>query len=171
MHPAKTRGALGVAVIGSITATTYATAMRGELVHVPTLTDTDRGLLSNNVGAAIHASRQLGAQGNQSHRRPERLVDSMRTSLWIAAGLAVGAANVAATQLPPPRDRPRDDGAARCVGRMPLDPRKRHCGDSRVTALGRIVILSTTAPLAVDNKGDHDGPHDDDRPPKARRCR
>ena len=94
-------GALGVAVIGSIAATAYATAMRGEIDRFPTLTDTDRGLLSNNVGAALHASRQLGEQGDQIATAARRaFVDSMSASLWIAAGLAVAAAIVAMTQLP-----------------------------------------------------------------------
>ena len=38
-------GALGVAVIGSVAATSYATSMRGELDRFPNLTDTDRSML------------------------------------------------------------------------------------------------------------------------------
>ena len=94
-------GALGVAVIGSIAATSYATSMHDELERFPTLTDTDRTLLTNNVGAAIHASQQLGAQGDQiAIAARSAFVDSMSTSLWIAAGLALIAALVALTQLP-----------------------------------------------------------------------
>jgi EmrB/QacA subfamily drug resistance transporter len=94
-------GALGVAVIGSIAATGYATTMHGELDRFPDLTDTDRGLLTNNVGAAIHTSRQLGAQGDRiATAASSAFVDSMSTSLWIAAGLAACAALVALTQLP-----------------------------------------------------------------------
>ena len=94
-------GALGVAVIGSIAATAYATSMRGELDRFPNLTDTDRELLTNNVGAAIQTSRQLGEQGDQiATAARSAFVDSMSTSLWIAAGLALCAAIVAFTQLP-----------------------------------------------------------------------
>ena len=95
-------GALGVAVIGSVAATSYATSMHGELDRFPNLTDTDRSMLTNNVGAAIHASRQLGAQARPDRRRRARsaFVDSMNSSLWIAAGLAFCAAVVALTQLP-----------------------------------------------------------------------
>ena len=94
-------GALGVAVIGSIAATGYATAMHGELDRFPDLTDADRGLLVNNVGAAIDASRQLGARGEElASVARSAFVDSMSTSLWIAAGLALCAALVALTQLP-----------------------------------------------------------------------
>ncbi|MEO8266067.1 MAG: DHA2 family efflux MFS transporter permease subunit [Ilumatobacteraceae bacterium] len=94
-------GALGVAVIGSIAATSYASSMHRELGHFPNLNDVDRSLLSNNVGAALHAARQLGAQGDQMASVARgAFVDSMNSSLWIAAGLAFCAAVVAFTQLP-----------------------------------------------------------------------
>jgi EmrB/QacA subfamily drug resistance transporter len=94
-------GALGVAVIGSVAATSYASSMHHELVRFPNLTDIDRSLLTNNVGAAVQASRQLGAQGEQiASAARNAFVDSMNSSLWIAAGLAFGAAVVAFTQLP-----------------------------------------------------------------------
>jgi MFS family permease len=94
-------GALGVAVIGSIAATSYASSMRSELDRFPNLNDTDRDLVANNVGAAIQSTRQLGAQGDQiASVARNAFVDSMSSSLWIAAGLAVCAAVVAFTQLP-----------------------------------------------------------------------
>ncbi len=94
-------GALGVAVIGSVAATSYASSMHRELGRFPNLTDIDRSLLSNNVGAALHAARQLGAQGEQmASVARSAFVDSMHSSLWIAAGLAFSAAIVAFTQLP-----------------------------------------------------------------------
>jgi EmrB/QacA subfamily drug resistance transporter len=94
-------GALGVAVIGSVAATSYASSMHRELGRFPNLTDIDRSLLSNNVGAALHAARQLGAQGEQMASVARgAFVDSMNSSLWIAAGLAFSAAIVAFTQLP-----------------------------------------------------------------------
>ncbi len=94
-------GALGVAVIGSIAATSYASSMHHELGHFANLTDTDRSLLTNNVGAALNAARQLGTQGDQIASVARRaFLDSMNSSLWIAAGLAFCAALVAFTQLP-----------------------------------------------------------------------
>ena len=67
-------GALGVAVIGSVAATSYATSMRGELDQFPNLTATDRSMLANNVGAAIHTSQHLGAPGRPDRRRrPNRV--------------------------------------------------------------------------------------------------
>lgn len=94
-------GALGVAVIGSIAATSYASSMRGELDRFPNLTNVDRELLTDNVGAAIQMGRQLGAQGEQiASAAKNAFVDSMTSSLWIAAGLALCATVVALTQLP-----------------------------------------------------------------------
>jgi MFS family permease len=94
-------GALGVAVIGSIAATSYATSMRSELDQFPNLTGTDRSMLVNNVGAAIHTSPHLGDQADQiAAAARTAFVDSMHSSLWIAAGLAFCAAVVTFTQLP-----------------------------------------------------------------------
>ena len=94
-------GALGVAVIGSIAATSYATSMHRELDSFPSLGATDRTMITNNVGAAIDAGRQLGTQGDRiASVARTAFVDSMHSSLWIAAGLAFCAAVVALTQLP-----------------------------------------------------------------------
>ncbi|HEX6659498.1 MAG TPA: MFS transporter, partial [Ilumatobacter sp.] len=46
-------GALGVAVIGSVAATSYASSMGRELDRFPELTETDRSMIRNNVGAAM----------------------------------------------------------------------------------------------------------------------
>jgi EmrB/QacA subfamily drug resistance transporter len=94
-------GALGVAVIGSVAATTYATSMRSELDQFPDLTAVDRSVLVNNVGAAIQTSQHLGPQADQiADAARTAFVDSMHSSLWIAAGLAFCAAAVTFTQLP-----------------------------------------------------------------------
>ncbi len=94
-------GALGVAVIGSVAATSYATSMHNELDQFPNLTGTDRSMLINNVGAALHTSQHLGDQADQiAAAARTAFVDSMHSSLWIAAGLAFCAAVVAFTQLP-----------------------------------------------------------------------
>ena len=94
-------GALGVAVIGSVAATSYATSMHGKLDRVPGLTGTDRTLLANNVGAALHASQRLGAQADRiANAARTAFVDSMHTSLWIAAAFAFSGVVVTLTQLP-----------------------------------------------------------------------
>ncbi len=94
-------GALGVAVIGSIAATTYGSSMREGLARFPGLSAVDRTMLSDNVGAAIDVSGGLGAQGGPiATAARTSFVDAMHTSLWIATGLAVCAAVVTYTQLP-----------------------------------------------------------------------
>jgi EmrB/QacA subfamily drug resistance transporter len=94
-------GALGVAVIGSVAATTYASSMRSSLARFPNLTNVDRRLLVNNVGAALDTSRHLGTQGEQiASVARDAFVDSMNSALWIGAGLALAAAIIAFTQLP-----------------------------------------------------------------------
>jgi EmrB/QacA subfamily drug resistance transporter len=94
-------GALGVAVIGSIAATSYASTMRAELDGISSLDQVDRSMITDNVGAAIETSRQLGPRGDQiATAARTAFVDSMSHSLWIAAGLAVCAMIVALTQLP-----------------------------------------------------------------------
>jgi EmrB/QacA subfamily drug resistance transporter len=94
-------GALGVAVIGSVAATSYASSMGRQLDRFPELTATDRSLIRNNVGAAIDVSHRLGGSGNEiASAARSAFIDSMHTSLWIATALALGAALVARTQLP-----------------------------------------------------------------------
>ena len=98
-------GALGVAVIGSVAATSYATTMGPELDRFPNLGATDRTMITNNVGAAIQVSRQLGAQGDQiASAARTAFVDSMHSSLWIAAGLAFCAASRRPHPTPPPNE-------------------------------------------------------------------
>ncbi len=94
-------GALGVAVIGSVAATSYATSMHDKLDGFPNLTSSDRSLLVNNVGAAIQVGRQLGTQADEiASAARAAFVDSMHSSLWIAVALAFCAAAVTFTQLP-----------------------------------------------------------------------
>jgi hypothetical protein len=94
-------GALGVAVIGSIAATAYASSMHDELERLPGLTAVDRSMLSDNIGAALHASRALGSQAEPiAAAARSAFVDAMHGSLWVAAALAACAAVVTFTQLP-----------------------------------------------------------------------
>ncbi len=61
-------GALGVAVIGSIAATSYASSMHHELGRFPNLTEVDRSLLTNNVGAALHTAGSSERRQTRSHQ-------------------------------------------------------------------------------------------------------
>ncbi len=105
-------GALGVAVIGSIAATNYSSSLHRELVRFPNLTATDRGLLTNNVGAALHTSRGLGAQGDEiASLARHAFVGSMSASLWIATALAVCATVIAVVLLPRQKGHGHHDDA------------------------------------------------------------
>ena len=95
-------GALGVAVIGSVAATSYATSMHGELDRFP---EPDR---RRSQHAGRQRRRRPPHQPAPRRTRPTQIaaaardafVDSMHSSLWIAAGLAFCAAVVTFTQLP-----------------------------------------------------------------------
>lgn len=94
-------GALGVAVIGSVAATSYATSMHAQLGRFPNLAAVDRSMLANNVGAAVHTGGRFGAQADEiAAVARTAFVDAMHRSLWIAVGLAGFAAVVTFTQLP-----------------------------------------------------------------------
>lgn len=94
-------GALGVAVIGSIAATAYTASMRSELDGVGGLADAERSAIENNLGAALETAQRLGDAGVAVERAARSaFVESMHTSLWIAAALAVCAAAVTFTQMP-----------------------------------------------------------------------
>ena len=101
--------------------------MRGELDQFPNLTGTDRSMLVNNVGAAIHTSQHLGDQADQiAAAARTAFVDSMHSSLWIAAGLAFCAAVVAFTQLPRQTVHATHH-AHGASGRPRRSPRRRPC--------------------------------------------
>ena len=94
-------GALGVAVVGSIAATSYTSSMHGELSRFTELSDIERAMITDNVGAALDTTRHLGTTGVElAGIARSAFVDSMQHSLWVAAGLAVIAAIAALTQLP-----------------------------------------------------------------------
>ena len=94
-------GALGVAVIGSVAATNYASSMQRGLARFPQMSDPVRHLLTDNVGSALHVSGGLGADGAAiASVARTAFVDSMTASLWVAVGLAVAATIVAVARLP-----------------------------------------------------------------------
>jgi Na+/melibiose symporter-like transporter len=94
-------GALGVAVVGSIAATSYAASMQSELTRFTAVSEPVRHLLTDNVGSALHMAGQLGPNGSEiASAAQTAFVNSMSSSLWIAVGLAVAATIVAAVYLP-----------------------------------------------------------------------
>jgi hypothetical protein len=94
-------GALGVAVIGSVAATSYTSTLRADLDRFPELTDPVRAGLTDNVGAAIDISRNIGPNGAEiASLARSAFVDSMSGGLWLSVAAAIGATVLALVYLP-----------------------------------------------------------------------
>lgn len=94
-------GALGVAVIGSIAAGSYATGVEPYLGRLDGLAPAMRTAAADNVGAALDVSRQLGSGGRGlATVARSAFVDSMGSALWVSVGCAALATAVAAGFLP-----------------------------------------------------------------------
>jgi hypothetical protein len=94
-------GALGIAVIGSVAASAYATNLQSQLDRISSLPDEVRLVVTDNVGAALEASRHLGADGEAiATAASDAFVSSMSGSLWVGVGLAALAGVVAYVHLP-----------------------------------------------------------------------
>ena len=92
-------GALGVAVIGSVAASSYASNLEGRLDG--DLPDGLRAAVVDNVGAALEVSDHLGAGGaDVAAAARDAFVSSMTSSLWVGVGVALLAAAVAFVHLP-----------------------------------------------------------------------
>jgi EmrB/QacA subfamily drug resistance transporter len=91
-------GALGVAVIGSIAASGYASNLGSHLDGVPTEV---QAVASDNLGATLEVSSHLGVRGTElATAAREAFTASMSSSLWVGVGLAAVAAVIAWTRLP-----------------------------------------------------------------------
>jgi len=118
-------GALGVAVVGSIAASTYAVDLQDRLDGVGDLPDAVRAAVTDNVGAALEASHHLGANGDAiAAAARDAFVNSMGTSLWISAGVAAMAAVIAHRHLP--KGAPADGGHAHAVVAQAPQPALAH---------------------------------------------
>jgi hypothetical protein len=96
-------GALGVAVIGSVAASTYASNLQGELDRLGGVPDGMRAAVTDNLGAALEVSNQLGANGAEvATAARDAFVSSMSGSLWVGVGLATVATVIAWVHLPKP---------------------------------------------------------------------
>jgi EmrB/QacA subfamily drug resistance transporter len=94
-------GALGVAVIGSIAASTYASNLQGQLDGVPSEV---QAVATDNIGAALEVSSHLGTHGAElATAAREAFTTSMSSSLWVGVALAAVAAVVAWARLPKQR--------------------------------------------------------------------
>jgi len=95
--------ALGVAVIGSVAATGYSGLLGDHLGRFTDLSGATRAALSDNVGAALGMSRQLGRSGAEiALLARDAFVESMRTALWLGVGVAVTATLVTLAFMPRP---------------------------------------------------------------------
>jgi EmrB/QacA subfamily drug resistance transporter len=91
-------GALGVAVIGSVAASSYAAGFHGQADRLPADV---RAVVTDNIGAALTVSHQLGDNGAQlAATAREAFISSMTSSLWVGVALAGLATVIAWTRLP-----------------------------------------------------------------------
>lgn len=91
-------GALGVAVLGSVLASTYATSMGAAVAGLPAPA---ADLALDSVGGAARVAGQLGDAGAALLRAAgSAFVDGMGNAVWVAAGVALVGAVVAALFLP-----------------------------------------------------------------------
>jgi hypothetical protein len=75
--------------------------LQGRLDHIGGIPANVRGSLTDNVGAALEASRHLSTHGTQvAAASRDAFVSSMSSSLWVGVGLAAVAALVAFIHLP-----------------------------------------------------------------------
>ncbi len=94
-------GALGVAVIGSVAASTYASNLEGQLDGIEGVPDSLRAAITDNVGAALEVSHHLGANSTRvADAARDAFVTSMTGSLWVGVALAALATGIAWTRLP-----------------------------------------------------------------------
>ena len=104
-------GALGVAVIGSVAASMYASDLQGQLDGIGGIPDNVRAALTDNVGAALGISNSLGTNSAKvGAAARDAFVTSMSGSLWVGVGLAALATTIAFVHLP--KHAPAHDGHA-----------------------------------------------------------
>ena len=113
-------GALGVAVIGSVAATSYTSSLQNELGRFPQLSSPLRSAVSDNVGAALGVSGDLGAAGRDlADVARSAFLDSMGGALWVGAAIAVWSTIVAVVHLPRTPPRVPDHAAALALQPQP----------------------------------------------------
>lgn len=93
-------GALGVAVIGSLAASGYATNLQSNLDGLGLPSDVSNAV-TNNVGAALEVSHNLGVNGaDVASAARDAFVSSMSSSLWVSVAFAALATLTALLYLP-----------------------------------------------------------------------
>jgi predicted MFS family arabinose efflux permease len=99
-------GTLGVAVLGSVLASSYGNGMEGAVAGLPTEA---AEAASDSVGGAHEVAAQMGgdAAANLSQVANQSFVDAMSTTATLAAGAALAGALIAAAFLPSRARAPR----------------------------------------------------------------
>lgn len=83
-------GALGVAILGSILASTYSSAMAPVVGSLP---PEAAGAASDSIGGALGVAAQIGdAAAPLVEAAKSAFIDGMGTAIWVAAGVALGGA-------------------------------------------------------------------------------
>jgi hypothetical protein len=91
-------GALGVAILGSILASVYASGMGSAVAGLP---PEAAGYAQDSIGGAYRVASQLGAAGEQLIAAANQsFVDAMSIAVWVAAGIALLGAVITALFLP-----------------------------------------------------------------------
>jgi EmrB/QacA subfamily drug resistance transporter len=90
-------GTLGVAVLGSVLASTYATGMGGSVTGLP---DEAATAASDSVGAAREVAAQMGGAPDLVTAANDAFIGAMSATAGIAAGIALAGALIAAAFLP-----------------------------------------------------------------------
>jgi EmrB/QacA subfamily drug resistance transporter len=90
-------GTLGVAVLGSVLASTYATGMDGSVTGLP---DEAATAASDSVGSAHEVAAQMGGAPDLITAANDAFIGAMSTTAGIAAGIALAGALIAAAFLP-----------------------------------------------------------------------
>lgn len=93
-------GALGVAVIGTVAASTYASNLDA-FDRIGAVPENLRAVVTDNIGAALDVSQHLGGSGGDiAAAARNAFVTSMSSSLWVGVALAALAAVIAFVHLP-----------------------------------------------------------------------
>jgi hypothetical protein len=94
-------GAIGVAVIGSILASSYSGAVAPTLDGLTGLPDGARAAAGDNIGAALSTAGSLGSAGDGlAAAARSAFVDGMQTGLWVAAAFTLLGMIAALVMLP-----------------------------------------------------------------------
>lgn len=99
-------GALGVAILGSVLAANYSSAMEPVVAASP-LPSEAASVASDSIGGALAVANQIGAAGTPLvEAANSAFISGMQASVWVAAGMILAGALVTWVFLPA---RPRDE--------------------------------------------------------------